>query len=53
VSKRDWTPSAIGARAGFTAWVDFAELEPALETIPTSAAGLYLLFRRAGRDPPA
>lgn len=43
----------ILAGAGFTGWVRFADLEPALRGIPTAVAGTYVVSRERGADPPA
>jgi len=49
---RAFQPSAL-ARTGFTGWVRFADLEPALQGIPTAVAGVYVVLRERGADPPA
>ncbi len=41
------------ASAGFTGWVRFADLEPALQDIPTAVAGIYVVLRERRADPPA
>jgi len=41
------------AAGGFEGWVRFADLEPALQDIPTAAAGVYVVLRERGADPPA
>jgi hypothetical protein len=40
------------ASAGFTGWVRFTDLEEALQRIPTAAAGIYIVQRQTGPDPP-
>jgi hypothetical protein len=41
------------ASTGFTGWVRFADLEPALHDIPTVVAGIYVVLRERGAEPPA
>jgi hypothetical protein len=41
------------ASAGFTGWVRFADLEPALQDIPTAVAGIYIVLRERRAGPPA
>src|SRR5664279_4898726 len=37
---------------GFEGWVRFADLESALPDIPTAVAGIYVVLRERGADPP-
>jgi hypothetical protein len=47
-------PFSHGALAaqGFIGWVSFADLETALQSIPTAAAGVYVVLRERTADPP-